>query len=483
MRTILLALVLAMSQLPDSQPRKPAATEPLQPEQMRQDLDLLMAALEEAHGGLYRYSTKAEVDRGFAAARAKAGQPLTLLAFAGTVSEALAGVRDGHMRLELDDATNAALQAAPLLPLRVAHEAGRIVVTHNDTTADDTIRPGMELLSVNGRPVREITALILAKLSGDGFIETGKASRMARAFAQNYWWFVDQSSRFLVTARATGGVTVTATLDGVTTADRAKQSDPLNLPMNGGTAKLGESNDAVHLRFPQGDDVGVLRVRTFDGETFPSSLDAAFRTLREKGASALILDLRGNGGGVDQYGALLVSHFVPKPFRYFRHIKVTTVRPSFATWKPATFESLKDGTEPAPDGGFLVLPKLHPGVAEQAPSPSPFLGKVAVLIDGGTFSTSADVCAQLRSLTKAVFVGEETGGASDGNTSGLNAQIVLPHSGLKLKIQMYGYWNAVSGNRVGRGTLPDVTALPTVEDVLSGSDSALSRALALVRAK
>ena len=82
-----------------------------------------------------------------------------------------------------------------------------------------------------------------------------------------------------------------------------------------------------------------------------------------------------------------------------------------------------------------------------------------------------------------MFVGEETGGASDGNTSGLNAQIVLPHSRLKLRIQMYGYWNAVSGNRVGRGTLPDVTALRTVEDMLSGSDSALSRALALVRAR
>ena len=37
-----------------------------------------------------------------------------------------------------------------------------------------------------------------------------------------------------------------------------------------------------------------------------------------------------------------------------------------------------------------------------------------MLIDGGTFLTSADVCAQLRSLTKSVFVGEETGGASAG---------------------------------------------------------------------
>jgi hypothetical protein len=293
MRTILLALALALSQLPESQPPKPSAPplQPsapplLQPGQMRQDLDVLKAALEEAHGGLYRYSTKAEVDRGFAAARSRVVQPLTPLAFASEVCEALAGVRDGHMRLELDDGTLAALQSAPLLPWLVAHEAGHIIVTHNDTTADDTIRPGMELLSVNGRPVGKVTELILRKLSGDGFIETGKAFRMARGFAQHYWWFVDQSSRFAVTARARGGATVSATLDGVTTAERSKRSNPVNAQMTAGMSKLGEPNDAVHLGFPQGEAVGVLRVRTFDGETFPSLLDAVFRTLREKGTRA-----------------------------------------------------------------------------------------------------------------------------------------------------------------------------------------------------
>jgi Peptidase family S41 len=111
-----------------------------------------------------------------------------------------------------------------------------------------------------------------------------------------------------------------------------------------------------------------------------------------------------------------------------------------------------------------------------------------VLIDGGTFSTAADVCAQLRARTQAVFVGEETGGAAEGNTSGLNAQIVLPNSGLKLKVQMYGYWNALGTSRAGgkaaspgRGTLPDVTVVRTVADTLAGQDAAIERALASLR--
>jgi C-terminal processing protease CtpA/Prc len=170
---------------------------------------------------------------------------------------------------------------------------------------------------------------------------------------------------------------------------------------------------------------------------------------------------------------------VATPFRYFERIKVTTIHPSFATWKAATFEDLRNGTRPARDGGFLVEPRLHSGVAEQTPAPNPFLGRLFVLIDGGTFSTAADVCAQIRSRTKATFIGEETGGGFEGNTSGLNALIVLPHSGLKLKIHMYGYWNAVAGGQRGRGTLPDIAAVRTVRDVLAGTDPPLDLAIEL----
>ena len=177
------------------------------------------------------------------------------------------------------------------------------------------------------------------------------------------------------------------------------------------------------------------------------------------------------------------------PFRYFDRVKVTTVAPSFATWNPGTSARLKSGTRPAPDGGFLIKPELHPGVAEQKPAAVSFPGKVVVLIDGGSFSTTADVCAQLRSRTQATFIGEETAGAAEGNTSGLNAQVTLPNSRLRLKIQMYGYWNALGAAgragapafRPGRGTLPAVTLVRSVANVLAGIDPVLQQAMALLR--
>jgi C-terminal processing protease CtpA/Prc len=117
--------------------------------------------------------------------------------------------------------------------------------------------------------------------------------------------------------------------------------------------------------------------------------------------------------------------------------------------------NLKANTMVDPAGGYLLTAKQHPGVGEQKPSLNPFTGKLIVLTDGMTFSTSADVAAHLRHLTKAIFVGEETGGGCEGNTSGLNAVINLANSKLSLKIHMYGYWNAVSNCEKARGVQPD----------------------------
>ena len=484
MRTVLIVVTLFSGALMAHQ------SPGLQPSQLQQDFDVLRHAVEEAHGGLYRFTPKADLDRVFASARAQLERPMTTLSFAATLSEAIAAIRDGHTRLEYDDATVAAMTSAPMLPCRVAHENGRYVVTSNETPDDGTIRPGMELVSVNGKSIATIVGAIAPNLSPDGFSETARPWRLARDFPQNYWLYVEQVSTFTVVAKTSGGRNVTATLPGVRSAERAKNAagNPVNTTMAANVARLDGARDLISLTFEEAGAVGRLRIRGFDGATFVADLDRVFATLRERRINALLLDLRGNGGGVDTYGAALVSQFVSRPFRYFDHITVTTIKPSFATWKPSTFDDLKNGTTPSPDGGFRVQPGLHPGVAEQKPASQPFLGKLIVLTDGGTFSTAADVCAQLRARTQAVFVGEETGGAAEGNTSGLNAQIVLPNSGLKLKVQMYGYWNALDSARArgratprGRGTLPDITIVRTVADTLTGRDAGIERALTLLR--
>jgi len=74
----------------------PAVTTELTPEKAQADFDLMRRALEEAHTGLYRYSTKAEMDRTFASQRAKLSRPITKLQFMAVLGETLAHIRCGH---------------------------------------------------------------------------------------------------------------------------------------------------------------------------------------------------------------------------------------------------------------------------------------------------------------------------------------------------------------------------------------------------
>src|SRR5687768_3094368 len=372
----------------------------------QEDFDVLWKSVREAHGGLHRYTTAAELDRRTSAHRARLGQPMSVIAFSRILSESLAELRDGHARLEFDSVTNASLATASVLPLRVAIEGEKLIVTFNDSPSDTTIKPGMEIVSVNGRISTEIIRSLLPAVSGDGFIETGKLSRLAREFATRYWLYVEQTGTYRVVVRDADGGQRSATLTGILERDRRQVVNPVNAAMTENFARLDGPRGNVSLEFPGDGKVARLRVRAFDGQAFPATLDSAFRVLRERGTTALVLDLRGNGGGVDEYGALLVSCFVERPFRYFEYIRVSTIAPSFATWLPRTFDEMRTGTVRDSSGGFRITSNRHRGVAEQPPGATPFAGKVAVLIDGGTFSTAADVAAQLRSMGRATFIGE-----------------------------------------------------------------------------
>ena len=449
-------------------------------EAARADFDVLHRALAEAHGGYTRFATRAEVDRRFLQHRATLVRPMTTLEFAGVVAEAVADLRDGHLRLDLDTATARLLSGARVFPLRLAAEGDRVFVLYNDTPADSVIRPGMELRRVNGRSIENLRTTLLRKVSGDGFIETGKRARFVNGFATLYWQYVDQAERYVVEARDGSGRVVVDTLNGVLAASRRTNTNPVNAAAAAALARVDTTRGNVALDVIAG--VHHLRVRSFDGPGIPAAYDSVFRLLRERGADRLVLDLRGNGGGADENGALLVAHLTDQPFRYFDHIDIPTIDPSFATWLPKTYDKLKAGTAPKAGGGVRVLPALHPGVAEQRPAADVFLGRLVVLIDGGSFSTTADVAAQLRSMGRAVFVGEESGGGYEGNTSGLNADVILPSSKLRLRITMYDYWNAVKPPAAhGRGTQADYLVSPRVRDLLAGRDGVLERALEVLR--
>ena len=459
-----------------------SATPELSAADAQSDFDFMLQALEEAHPGLYRYTAKADLDREFSAQRAKLNRPMTNVEFFTAMSETLGLIKCGHTSIRPDDAMGKAFGNAPLFPLQVIVEGRRLVVQSNETPDDRTILPGMEIIEINGHKVADLLKRFWRVDSADGDIETSKRVHIQKAFGMYYWFLIEQTAEFVVKARDDMGRTSEAKLAGVMRGNLGKSDNPVNAAVRASSAKAKWPGGTLSWRFLKDPEIAQIRIRLFKGDDFPQWMDDTFKTLREKGTKTLIVDLRGNGGGDDMSGAMLVSYLTDRPFRIFDHIDIKTIEPSFKAqtdWSAERTAELRDKVSANPEGGYFLS---HSGANEQAPAMTPFLGKVFVLIDGGTFSTAADVCAVLHHLKRATFIGEETGGAYYGNNSGILASVTLPNSRFQLRLPIFEYWNAVSGYAgKRRGTVPDHLVETKAESLLRGIDEQLELALKLAK--
>ena len=106
------------------------------------------------------------------------------------------------------------------------------------------------------------------------------------------------------------------------------------------------------------------------------------------------------------------------------------------------------------------------------------------MINGLSFSTTADFCAIAKSNNRGIFIGEETGGGYYGNTSGGAVNVKLPGSNIDINIPQFKYVNDVKKAKYkDRGIIPDYTIVPTIDDVLQQKDVQLNYALKLTKEK
>ncbi len=336
----------------------PAVSQGLTSAEAHSDFDLMRHALEEAHPGLYRYSTKAQMDRAFDAQRAKLNRSMKKTEFMAVVAETLAGIRCGHTNVKPDDETQAAMTNARKFPLRTLVEGRRLMVVFNDTPDDRTIRPGMEILEINGRKATDILSRIWPLVPTDGDIETHKRAELGD-FANFYWMVFEQTGDFTVKAKDVAGGIVTARLAGVTDADRKQNNNPVNATMQAGIGKVFWARENLSLRFLKDPGIAEIRIVRFLGDDYPRWVEDTFKTLSENGTKTLIIDLRNCHGGDDMYCAMLVSYLTDKPFRFYDHINVKTITPSFKEHTDLQLDGerlahYREGMTPNPAGGFFL---------------------------------------------------------------------------------------------------------------------------------
>jgi len=189
-------------------------------------------------------------------------------------------------------------------------------------------------------------------------------------------------------------------------------------------------------------DVGIIAFNFFLLEPVLGEVQKAIDGFRQRGAKAVVLDLRGNPGGFGGMAIPVAARLISRE----TNLGVIQFR-DFAN-------------------DLVAAPSL--GVKS-------FAGKVVILTDEGSASTSEILAAGLQESKRAVVVGDFTVGAALGST------IEALPGGAVMQIPVAGFKTPKGVAIEGRGVQPDVRVTETRAALLGGHDSVLDEALVVAR--
>jgi C-terminal processing protease CtpA/Prc len=364
--------------------------------------------------------------------------------YVGGLMDGHAGVRPGHSSPGLSTPTR--------WPLVITRLDGRFFLKALEVEGTP-LRPGDELVSVNGVSLPDRFKTALARSTGSTL-----AGREYRALDTMR---AGTETQLRIEAARPGASNFTCVL--------------------AGRRETGTAEEPIRWKSLEG-NVGYLRLPSFlqdnkiwgKGGRSPAALQAALEpkktALRQafaelKGTRALILDLRGNGGGSDALGHFL-AHCLCDTKAHPVYYALSTRRSEELLALP---EFAAQANKSASPGHERSLISLLPEKGVQR-----YQGKLAVLIDEGCFS-ACDCFLNYLSIAapETVFVGRPNGAGAGAP----RPVVTLPHSKMVITFCVMRVWNLNDRLIESRPLIPTVPVKWTREDLMQGRDPDLEAAL------
>lgn len=398
--------------------------------ELRADLQQLRSLLERKHPAPYRYTSRERMDQWFDSLSNTLNTPMGARAFLANITTIYPLLGDGHtLFLPADDPVR-----HRYLPIDVLLHGDSLFV-RCDGPDGSGVRSGDRILMINGLRADEVVHALMQRQVRDGCNTTYPAWILDHWFRSYFRFAFGEPAEIDIQVRSADGIERSMRLSAL----------PLDSIRAQWRTCVPEQADAIQLTWADS-GIAVLTIPRFEAAALAKAngnaseqLRMAFDSIRERNVEHLVLDLRGNQGGDPQLAKLLLAHLLTEPF---------------------------------------TLVAEGPASGQRRPVAEPYTGRLYTLMDGGSFSATGMVLAQLELHRRGALIGEEAGGDRT-VLSGSARTAVLTHSHIACTMSRKR-WQLVHRADDGHGVLPTHPVDASAADRLSGRDPAMEAAMRLI---
>ncbi|BCT93465.1 hypothetical protein LYSHEL_24890 [Lysobacter helvus] len=465
---------------------------------LQADVDIVERTYTALHPGLYRYNTPAQMRAHFADLRKALDGSRTLAQAYLAFSEFAATVQCGHTWANFSnqskDVQRGLFERGRVrVPAEFLWRDGRMLVTR-DLTGKGVLPPGTVISAIDGIDTKDVLARLMRIARADGGNDAKRRDQLQVQGLEKWepfdvylpLYFPQLGERMTLRTTTPAGASKDVVVQGLDYAQRlAARHVEADDPHAGWRLDTSDPRIAV-MKMP----TWALYDTKWDWKGW---IEDAFVQLDKSPRAALVVDLRGNEGGLDAGDALL-PHLVDAPMKLSEPVRLVRYRkvakpllPYLETWDPS-FKDWGDDAQPYAkeiDGQrYFTLrdddaPPIAPGteVIERtlAPKAPRYRGRVFVLIDASNSSATFQFAERVRAAKLATLVGEPTGGNQRGINGGAFFFLQLTNTGLEVDVPLIARFPMRDGKAPpDAGLTPDIAASPKPGDIAAGTDVAMA---------
>jgi hypothetical protein len=480
--------------------------QPLTLAQQQEDFIIFKTSMQQMHAGVYWFITPGRFDTLYDSVYATLKENEPAEQFYLKLRFCMASLKHGHDGVEYKGEPLVNYRFGTLhkngkyLPFVLKYLGKRLYILNN-CSSNKNIADGSEIISINGKPIDEITALLKQYIFANGNNETYRYAMLGEYYHFHYLYQMlygnpltyaieiipfNQKKKITITAAAVPPQTI---------------ADAFKLHTGKDINTWGKLVDYKLLDAKQ--KTGYLKLESFStfriergGVKFDVLLENIFKKIKNDGVENLIVDVRNNEGGDDwmtttsyfkaipeDKGAGL-PYFQSDTFTYIKYIIQNDENRQLLQLFQSNPYALIDKT---PDGRFKLKPEYTAGDTKgRALQKNAYNGKVYLLQNGLTFSAGFAFAGKLNYLMdndggNLKVIGEENGDDEQAGvgSGGWGVDLALPHSQLLLHIPVTG-----GGDIPYTQKLPvvlDYKVIPTIQDKIPGIDTEVEFAKQLIQ--